>query len=277
MDYGYQSITLESVDRAVHDWFDVTVDANVEHPGGQRRKVRVVMASGERAVISRSRRAIRDTNGVLILPIISIKRTGISPMPDRQALGTETPTLQVSRRVDSAKTTLIRSLDTMRPSTARSSNPVFQVVTIPFPDRNILSYDLEVQTQYMTQMNSILEKLFHELDVQKSFVATLDFPRKHSQSGVEFEERPPVAGKYVVGFFEQDIAESGNIDEFTDQERIVRYSTSFQVPCTLQLDPEGERPSVQVEYTSTELEFGDEDVQFVDDPLEIDAIFGGGR
>jgi hypothetical protein len=270
----YENITIENVDLAVTDWFDRTVDAHVAFPNADRKKVPVIFASGERWVTSRSRRGIRDKNGILILPIVSVRRTAIEPKADMQALGTETPKIQIARRI-SAKTNDLRNLSSLRnPALRKDDRAVYEVTTIPFPDRSIIRYELLVQAQYVTQMNSILEKIFHELDLQKSFVAPLQNDGRHPQIGVEFENRIPLSQHYVVGFFQSNMSSGDNFEEFTDQERIVKWTTEITVPATLQLDPEGEKPSVQVEETAFDVAFGDENVCFVDDPRELEKIFG---
>jgi hypothetical protein len=269
----YQSITIETIDGAINDWFDTTVDAHVSYSNGDRKKVPVVFSSGERWVTSRQRKGMRDENGVLILPIISVKRTGVNPVASMSTLGTETPRLQISKQI-SGKTNNLQNLNKFRSPTKTMDDPiVFEVTSIPFPDRSILNYELVIQTQYITQMNTILEKMFHELDLQKTFVAPFDNHHRHPKIGVDFESREPINYGYVVGYFDSTLNEN-SIEEFTDQERIIKYTTSFTVPTTLQLDPEGEKPSVTVEKTSFGLTFGDESVKFVDDPLEMEEIFG---
>lgn len=269
-----QVVTLETVDQAVRDWLDLTVDAHVAHPDGSLKKVPVNFSAGERFVTGRQVKGIRDKNGVLILPIVSVRRTGIDPQPGMQALGTETPRLYFSKRI-SGKTNNLMNLNVSRSPSQRMPNPiVYEVTSIPFPDRSVLQYELVIQAQYTTQMNAILEKMFHELDLQKSFVAPFENDGRHPPIGVPNELRRPLSRGYVVGFFDANMSDSGNLDEFTDQERIIRYTTTFTVPTTLQLDPDGEEPSVKTERTAFGLDFGDERTHFVDDPLELELVFG---
>ncbi len=271
-----QNVTIETVDLAIHAWFDRTVDAHVEHPNGERKKVPVTFSSGERFVTARERKGMRDKNGVIILPMISIRRSGIDPQPTMQALGSETPRLSVAKRV-SGKTNSLMNLNITRQPSNRMVEPVvYEVTSIPFPDRSIMTYEVMVQTQYITQMNAVLEKVFHVLDLQKSFVAPFENSGRHphSTAGTPFEERSPLDSGYVVGFFDANLADASNFEEFTDQERIVRYTTSISVPTTLQLDPEGSEPALKVERTAFGLDFGDERVCFVEDLEAIEKIFG---
>jgi len=274
----YQNVTFETIDQAVVSWFDQTVDAHVLQPNGDRKKVVVNFSAGERWITARERRGLRDKNGVLILPLISLRRTGIEPSPTMSALGTETATLQISKRI-SPKTNDIQNLYKNRdPQFRTPSKPtVYEVTTIPFPDRSIISYEVQIQAQYITQMNTILEKMFHELDLNKSFVAPFENEGRHPPIGVPFEERKLLDKSYVVGFFDASVTDGGNFEEFTDQERIVRFNTSIRVPAVLQLDPEGEKPSVQVERTAFKLGFAEEKIKFVDDPYELELIFGDGK
>jgi hypothetical protein len=271
----YQNITIESIDKAVAAWFDLTVDAHVKQPNGDRKKVVVNWSSGERWVTSRTKRGVRDSNGVLILPIISIRRSNINPEPSMGALGAETANIVFSKRI-SQKTNDLMNLEKLRPLSQRSLNKpvVYEVFSIPFPDKNKITYELQIQAQYISQMNSILEKMFNELDIGKSFVAEFDNPGKHPQIGVEFEDRKSPGKAYVVGFFDSTINDAGNLEEFTDQERIIAFNTSFTVPAVLQLDPEGEKPAVKMERTAFNLRFVDEEVVFLDDLEEIEKIFG---
>lgn len=280
MPVEYQNITIETIDQAIYDWFDKTVDAHVEFPNGERKKVPVSFSSGERAVTARSKKGIRDKNGVLILPLINVDRVGIEPNPNMEALGTETPTLQISKQV-SGETNTLRNLvkDRLAPFSSPPEPIIYEVITIPFPDRSIMNYQLKIQTQYISQMNTILEKVFNQLDLQKSFVATFD-PRKHPPIGEAFEDRQQLKTSYVCGFFESVARDTGNLNEFTDQERILMYEVDFKVPATLQLDPEGEKPAIRREYTSYRVNFGGERICFVRSKEELNRfieIFEGKR
>lgn len=269
-----QVVSIETVDTAVHGWLDATVDAHVVGPTGERKKVPVIFSSGERFATGRTERGIRDSHGVLVLPLISIRRISVDPDPSMQALGVETPGLTFARRIDATKTNLLRNLEQSRSLSNRvDPQPVYEVWTVPFPDRSVLVYELQVQAQFTTQMNSILEKIFDSLEFQKSFLATFE-PRKQKASGEKFSERQPPSGGYVVGFMDDPYSDDGNLDDFTDQERIIRWTSTIRVPASLQLDTEGRRPAAQVERTSFGLRFGKESVHFVDDPAELDRIFG---
>lgn len=274
---NYRNIGIEDIDRAIHGWFDNTVNVHVEHPGEESlKKVPVVFASGERWATAADERGIRDKNGVLILPIISVRRVSIEPMRNMSSFGVETNNIHISRRV-SKKTSKIKNAINSRNPAEKELNKktVYEVTTIPYPDFSTFRYEFLAQTQYISQMNTVLEKVFHNLDIQKSFVAKIidSFASPDRDHDKSFEEKELLGDYYVVGFFNSDVSDGGNFEEFTDTERIVKYSTQIEVPVYLQLDPQGEKPAIQTELTAYDVDFGDERVCFVDNDEDIDKIF----
>ena len=272
----FQEITIETVDRAIKDWFDKTVNVRVQSPQAELRKVPVVFSSGERWAIGRTKQTFRDDNGVLILPIISVRRTGLNPDPTKLALGTQTEKLQFAVQVD-PDTSQIQNNEVGKKD-PNSFPPVYDVYSMPFPDRMIATYQLVVQAQFIGQMNDILQKIFRSLDIQKSFVAPFEndgrVPPRQYQYAEPYRPVPPLNGRYVVGFMENSQADSGNFVEFTDQERVVKYNTEFTVPCALQPAIEGGAPLVKVERTAYRVNFKMEAVTKAQNQEELDKIFG---
>lgn len=268
----YQNVTIETIDRAIRDWFDKTVDCRVKTPQEELYKVPVQFSQGERWAIGRTKQAFRDENGILILPIIAIRRTGIDPDPTKMALGCQTEYIQVAKQVD-PKTNDVKNLRS-------GANPIFDVYTIPFPDRMVARYQVVIQSQYISQMNDILQKVWRSLDIQKSFVAPFQNdgrkPPRQNQYGAANPYQAPESlhTPYVVGFLESSMGDSGNFEEFTDTERIVKYTTEVTVPCALQTSPEGTQPALQVQRTSYKMVLKAETTRFVDSQAELDAIFG---
>lgn len=268
-----QNVTLETVDQCVFDWFDLTVNAQVSNQNGNRKKVNVSFSSGERWITAREKKGVRDKNGVIILPLISIRRTGIEAQATMSSFGVETPNINVATRI-SPKTNLIQNANVNRDASQVSTTPVvYEITTIPYPDFSVTLYEVQIQTQFILQMNSVIEKIFHELDIQKSFVMPMDRTRVHPPIGVPFEQRKPFAGGYLVGFLDASLSSGDNFEEFTDQERIIRYTCTLRVATPLTLDPDGEKPSIQVERTAFQVRMGNEGVRLVDSPEDMDAIF----
>lgn len=76
--YEIPSCTLEDVDVAVFKMFDQDIKFFVGDEQNQYKKVPVIFASGEKWVLLKSGRALRDKSGILILPLITITRSGIN-------------------------------------------------------------------------------------------------------------------------------------------------------------------------------------------------------
>lgn len=273
----YRNVTIEDIDTALYDWFDKDVNSSVKTPNEHLKKVPIVFSSGERWSTSRETRGIRDKNGLLILPVISIHRTGINR--DRNApiaLGTEQKTLTVAKRIDPKTYTIQNAIDNRSIAARRKKDKaVYEVTTIPFPDWFVTSYHVEIQAQYIQQMNSILEKVFSTLDIQNSFVMPIRNSNFRSDPKTkEWDEREKLPDHYFVGFIDNDLSDDGNFEEFSDSERIIKYNFPITVPSYLQLDPEGKRPAIQKKYTTYDINFLDECVTFVDDPEDLEKIFG---
>jgi len=272
----YQEIRIEDVDQSLYDWFDLKVNSFVETPTRELKKVPVVYASGERWATARDERGIRDKNGLLILPIISVRRTSIDrSAKDRLALGIEQGRFQIARRIDPKTNTLQNALGSrLAASRKKNDKTIYEITTIPFPEQFVTNYEVIVKTQYITQMNEIIQKMFSMLDVQSSFVMPLNASNTdNSNTDGEYDNREPLKGYYFVGFVDTDLSDTGNFEEFTDTERIVQYSFNVLVPTYLMLDSEGNRPAVQTELTSYEFKFADEDVEFYDNEEDLDEFF----
>jgi hypothetical protein len=283
-------LRLEDVDRGVKRWFEDVVAAEVATPQGERRKVTISFSAGERWVTAADRKGVRDRDGRLILPIIQVRRTGTDPVSNMTALGANVPRLQVSRLVH-RKSSALADADYARPLSERrmTDSAVYEVWTVPFPVTMTLRYDVVVQAQYNQQMNQIIEKILWELEFfdVPSFVISLAAQEREQgvQTGQgstervaedvsEYSARPPMDDYYVVGYVDGDIGDGSNLDEFTDEERIIQLRFSFKVPAALMLDPEGEHPAVHMQTTAFGIDMGDEEVIVVDDRADLDRIFG---
>jgi len=275
----FRSITIRDVDESVRNWFRDRVDIHVKTPTDELKKVPVLFASGERWATNRDKRGIRDKNGLLILPLISIRRTSMERTKDRMSLGVETERMQIARRVDK-KTSTVQNAISDRDEASRLSKKndriVYEITTIPYPDHFLTTYEVIFWAQYIGQMNSMVEKVFDSFDIQSSFVMPIGDTRfgDDPKDDRDFDARQQLLGRsYFVGYVDTSVSDAGNFEEFTDQERIVRYSFNVEVPTFLDLEPDGERPAIQRKYTSYQVSIGDESITFVDDPEELDKIF----
>ena len=251
-DFFIPSVGIYDVDKAMKDLFDVdniiyvqTKDAD-SHEFYQK-KVPVILATGERFVLRERHTPIRDKNGALILPIISIIRTGISQAKENMgsAIGQDTGDFVIKKRLssrDPAYQNIINKAGLKNQDNLPSGNPngtvdsrrnrfisnegrlfepdlgrnIFEVITIPFGIRYMASYDVTIWTSYQGHMNEILEKIMTNYDGQgRTYKLSLD------------------KGYYFVAYFEDDIQSENNLDDFTNDARIHKYTFNVKVPAYL--------------------------------------------
>ena len=74
---------IETVDFALFEWVDQEMDIHATTNKGFK-KVPVVWVSGERSFQIKNRKEMRDAEGSLIFPVISVERTAINKNPDRR-------------------------------------------------------------------------------------------------------------------------------------------------------------------------------------------------
>src|SRR5579859_6189241 len=244
--YEFKPVTVETVDQAVKDYFDKKLNAHVETPNG-RKKVPVMIASGERWKILRNK-GIRDENKTLILPLITVQRVDIDRTPGFSSLPQDDRSFTISKRLHQ-KIPFLQNLNQNRVQSGFPSEKkelvVYETLTVPMPDTCTIFYQIIIWTQYMTQMNEILEKIFYMYDWKDSFAIPKDYDDKGEPQG---------SGYFFVGFREGNVSSQTNFQDFIDQERIIRYQYFFKVSAFFVLDPK-DRP----------LAYGkDEDGKFVE-------------
>jgi hypothetical protein len=240
--YEISTVTIETVDQAVVDYFDKKLNIHVDTERG-RSKVPIMYASGERWKLIRKNK-FRDENGTLILPLISARRTDMDRTPGFGGMAQEVPEVTISSTIHS-KTGNIQNLLKTRQANKHfpsaegpkaSSAIVREYLTIPFPDFFTVYYEINIWTQYQSQMNDILERIFYKYEHMDSFVMPVDYDGK----------LPKGNSYYFVGFREGNVTPQSNIEDFTDQERIIKYSYTIKTPVYLILDPKDEALAYEI-------------------------------
>jgi hypothetical protein len=95
---------LEDVDVALFTLFDKEIAPSVGGKDTQElRRVPIVFAAGEKWAMLKKGRPLRDRNNTLILPLVTIMRTGITQAPDditARGINQQTGEIVVRRRLD---------------------------------------------------------------------------------------------------------------------------------------------------------------------------------
>jgi len=216
---------LEDVDRAMVQLFRDRLNVAVTDDGGTR-PFSVIMATGERWAMVRDRKVPRDDNGALILPVITVRRTAIDRRvpPSQAVVANESPHITVVKEIN-RKTPLLRNSVENRSFPLNNQQqvaPIFDVRTIPHPDPIRVVYDVKIWTQYQTHMNIILEKIFNNFDYGDTFKLQM------------------ADGFYCVANLDPNVSASDNFEEFTDDERIIRYTMTYTANVSLVLNPDSD-------------------------------------
>ncbi len=255
-DYFIPPCGIEDVDVALFNLFDTEIGfvttrlVNGANGPVNVSKPIVFFATGERFAIVKRLRPVRDRNGALMLPAISIRRTAINQSQtdmNNRGMNQTTGELTIKRRLDPKdrnyqnfiNKSLLKNADL--PTTERVTgetatdtsvrqgmlldpkfgNNVFEIITIPQPQFYSATYEVVFWTSFTQHMSYLIETMLSsQLPQGKMFKLTTD------------------KGYWFVGYVDDSIQSQENFDDFTEKERIVRYSFTMRVDAFL-LAPNG--------------------------------------
>ena len=182
--------TLENIDYAMYDWINEVLDIHTENNEGWR-KVPVKFVSPERSFLSKNDRNIRDEEGTLIFPLISIERRSVTKdLAERAGYGAylfppsiDSPydakrgSITIARQVQHEKTADRGSAASLRMTSGSqpyhpvgNKKVVYETVTVPFPVHLTIMYAVNVRTEYAQQMNDILSVFMTKTGALDSFL-----------------------------------------------------------------------------------------------------------
>jgi len=204
----FDEVNVLSIDKAVYDWFDK------KHPTIIKgRKVPILFGSWERFAQMQGNKEddtlnnLRDHNGMLKLPIISIRRGDIVPNNDRYRSISKKgrPSIVVSKKIAKSNFDKDRRIpynqifDNGLDST--SEDPSYEVQRIPWPDFVNIPYTVTFWASYIKESNTFADKIWGEY-----FLSDMEFN-----------------GYFFYAYF-NDSSNNNNEQDFSTQERIIRTS-----------------------------------------------------
>ena len=147
------SITLKDIDTAV-----INHIRNIMNPvvmeSNEIIKVPVMYGNEERWKSVRGRGVLRDKNGVIILPVMVIKRTSVA-MNDQMPLSFDNDVRGKYISVIRSKSGWSKNNRYDRFSVLTGQKPVEEFVKTGMPDFVVCSYNIVMMTAYMEQMNDL--------------------------------------------------------------------------------------------------------------------------
>jgi len=280
-DFSIPSCTIEDVDRALFDLFNEDIPFFYQREGESRR-VPVIFATGERFAILRRNRPLRDKSGVLILPLISMMRTSINQdVPQGTGPGQQVP-LIIKKRLDKSdplyqrlinksnlqhqdgvasynhfskivsgssvarvKSGMVASRRLAAPpilavqqgkllTSQLSTKNIYEIITIPPIKYFAASYQVTFWSNYTQHMNELLAALMSAYQNMDRHTFRIETKK----------------GYWFVAYVKADISSDSNFQDFTDSERIVRYSFNIEVPAYLVNPSFPGAPNALRSYTS---------------------------
>ena len=215
--------TIETIDQAFFNWVDDTVSPSSETNKGFK-KVPVIWISAERAFQIKSDKDIRDSNGVLKLPLLIVNRMSVNKDPAFKGVawahipnindGLRSPrggALTVARRINQEKTSNFLNADSARkygtlsgttvgtgqlnfPS-GNSTKIVYETITMPIPVYVAVEYEVTVRTNYQLQLNQITTPFMTRAGQIRSFFIGHEGHRYEGFIQNDFQQSLDVTGE----------------------------------------------------------------------------------
>jgi len=283
-DFVLPSCTLEDADRSVFNLFNEQLPLQF-YQNGELKRIPVIFATGERFAVLNRKEPLRDRNKTLILPLVSIMRSGINQTPDNHhgpgqmhptklkiKISPESDTYQrlvnklgLSNQDNLASESHLsdggvlpgtvatrRERSTQAQSTIEGKlltpsleDNIYEIITMPPVKFYQATYNVTIWAQFTKQMNEILSAIMSSY--QNNYGRTF---RLETSKGYWF-----------VGYVASDFSAGENYDDFTDSERLIKQSFDIKVNAYLVMpefpgSPNGLRRSISaptIEFTVTSI------------------------
>jgi len=240
--------TIETIDGALTEFISGLNIFCTTNEGW--KEVPIIWTSAERSFQIKNKKELRDISGVLVKPVITIERTGITKDLSKKgklyaaipaARGIKGGAITIARQINQEKTSNFANADALRAHkqqnfrTRETSKVVYETITIPIPVYIELSYTIQLHAEYQQQINEMTTPflarpgginvitLRKDKHVYEAFIQS-DFGHTNNLSNLSAEER-----KYqtkvdvkVLGYIVGD-------DKNQEQPKIVRRQNAVEV------------------------------------------------
>ena len=263
-DFTLPPCTIEDVDRALFNLFNQDLPFFYKQHN-ETRRIPVIFATGERFAILRRKRPLRDKNGALILPLISMQRSSIVQEALKGVMPGQNQPLVIKRRLstdDPKYQNLINKLGVKNQRNVASVNNRFKDIPTAASGSNIRGAkpgtiatrrDPVVRDMQAREgkwlYNNVKRNIFEVISIPpvKHFTVSYEvtFWTQYTQQVNDMMMTMMSAyqdnnqrtfrletdkGYWFVAYVDASITPGNNFDDFTDSERLVRCSFSIEVP-----------------------------------------------
>lgn len=266
--------TLETIDYAIYDYMNDEFNLHVTTNKGFE-KVPVIWVASERSYQIKDKKELRDEEGAIIMPIVTIERTSVAKKlnvkgsyyggqfinQDEKGGG-----LVIARRIQQKKTSEFNNADQnrKRPSSDPVTGPkfirrsdkrkvVYETISIPPVVYVDINYKIVLRTEYQQQMNELTQVFATRPGTINSLLLKRD-------------------GHRYEAFVQDNFTQSNNISAMDNQTR--KFETSIDINVLGYIVGEGDnenRPKFSIRENAVEVKIPREKVIFGDIPDTKDA------
>jgi len=240
--------TIETIDAAMFEWLDETLNIHTTTNKGWK-KVPVLWLAPERGHQIKEEKEVRDRNGIIKLPLITLNRTSMLKDPAMKGVAwahiphmsdPKGGAVTVARRIGQVKTSNFKNAYSFRkhgdfnfPSTKKLT--VYETISMPIPTYINAMYSITLKGEYQQQINELATPFITKTGQINNFFI--------SKEGHRFE-----------GFIQNDFNTSNNVTNMAVDERL--YETTVSVRILAYLLGEGknaERPKVAIRENAVQV------------------------
>tara|TARA_R110000824_G_scaffold38731_3_gene118017 strand:+ start:492 stop:1340 length:849 start_codon:yes stop_codon:yes gene_type:complete len=255
--------TIEDIDAAMLDYLNDTLNIHTETNKGFK-KVPVIWVAAERAAQIKQHKDLRDDNGAIIYPLMTLERNSIvKDLTQKGSVYANIPpvgdskkgTITVARRINQKKTAEFANATAKRrfnqinfKTKEKNKKIVYETYTIPLPVYINVNYTISITTEYQQQMN----------DIMTPFITTT--------GGINYFQLKRNGHAYE-GFIDSNFSTANTVSDLQDQER--KFVTDINIRILGYLigeDKNQETPKIVKRQNAVEVRFPRERVVFGDIP-----------
>lgn len=229
------SCGIEDLDKAMFNLFNEDLPLFYEQEG-VRKRVPVIFATGERFALLKRKKPLRDRNGTIILPLISITRSSVVNNPPKGSADNQMITHTIKRKVatedvylqqlknkenaQNAKNTygqeegLVKTDNTNKDFSLKpklSSDNIYEFIEMP-PVKYIgANYEVTLWTNFAQEGNRLIESIMASYNLNAGQQFRIDSDKPY----------------WFVAFAEDNFSMDTSFSESTDNERYVKYTMTF--------------------------------------------------